>query len=215
MSQETLYEDSHINSTSWDPDKHIIHGGRNEALVLKNQGDFSAGTLVCKAFPLETSQGALVQPTVSVVDTDSILIEFTLLQTNQLLASGLTRCWLALDIDFGGTIGLRPIRQGYVKITAQGTNAALISSTPLPIGVIQKTAVSGTAHPVYTNALTMANGDTEATIPGGGTISNDNMAVYINGQRQTDFTFAVRTVTLGFTPSLNDQNRMVVDYEQY
>ena len=78
---------------------------------------------------------------------------------------------------------------------------------------VKKVAVSGSPHPVY-GQLTMANADTEATIPGSGVLSETSIVVTVGGLIQTDFTFSGRTLTLAFTPTLTDQNRMVIQYEE-
>ena len=78
---------------------------------------------------------------------------------------------------------------------------------------IKKIAVSGDAHSIY-GQLSMSNGDVDATIPGNGILSLDSIEVFIGGLIQTDFVVSGRTITLGFTPTLNNQNRMVVNYEE-
>lgn len=218
MSQEALYEDGHVNALPWDPDKHIIHGGRNEVLLLQNQGDYASFTLTAKIFQDDKSIGALLEATVEVLTgTDTIAIKLSLSESNTLAAYGLSRCWVVLDVDFGGTIGLRPIRQGYVVITPRGTGAPLVGdiNIPQPVGVARKVAISGDPHPVYTNQLSLANNDTEVTIPGSGILVQGNMTLEIGGVTQTDFTFSGRTFSLGFTPIIDNDTRIICRYEEY
>ena len=80
-------------------------------------------------------------------------------------------------------------------------------------GYFRKVAVSGSPHSSY-GALTMANSNTEATIPGTRSIDANSIIVTTRGLTQTDFTFSGRTVTMGFTPSLSNKNRMVIQYDE-
>jgi len=87
-----------------------------------------------------------------------------------------------------------------------------IQGVPGTAGSVILTAISGSAHPVFTTALSMANSDTEATIPGAGAVKIH--AVFVRGSLQTAFTYSGRTVTLLYTPTINDINRMVIYYEE-
>lgn len=104
-------------------------------------------------------------------------------------------------------------------ITICPVNALITIDTGVgPPGVAgpgRKRAVSGSAHAIY-GQLTMSGGNTIATIPGSGVVNQTNMSVKTNGQDQTDFTYnaGLRRIILNFTPTLTDNNRMIVDYEE-
>lgn len=156
-----------------------------------------------------------VTATVVLPETATNLAKYrgTLLQVTWVLADSSV---INTRLNLVGSLS-KTLSAGVAVITTGGSIVTISTGVGLtgptgPSGTVFKIAVSGLAHPLY-GTLTMANNNTEATIPGAGSINPETLLVVVRGVIQTDFTLNGRVITLGYSPNLDNTNRMVVQYE--